>query len=432
MKSSLRIVAVASAVAVAGLLTSCSSGSSKVTLSFVEYYASPTRTPVLKQLINDYVKAHPNISINLVSPPTDQAESKYQQLFQSGKGIDVMEVPGGNSGPWVKNGWLDDLSKDVSSWPGWSEETDAAKEAAQTVGDGKTYMIPYGFISVILFYRKDLIQAAGFSGPPKTWGDLVEQAVAIQNPTANQYGFSFRGASTAIGQLTAVVEAYNGDQVDPTSGGLKLKNGKSIFSTPEALVAMNDYYTLFKKGSPPSSIAWGYPENVQGFTSGQTAFLFQTTEVIDIVQKATTLKQDSWATAPIPVGPGGIGWRGLGSIGWGIAKSTQHRAEAVAFAEYLGSGQPALTWAKTMASIPPLKSAENDPFFSQPAWKPYLTMNSDINTYRLLSNSPAVTWNAEWAKLSDADIQNWLTGKVSSADTLKKWDEYLVTHFSQS
>ncbi|MDW6065059.1 ABC transporter substrate-binding protein [Streptomyces sp. FXJ1.4098] len=83
-------------------MTGCTSGVSdgSVHLKMVESLTNPSRTAVLKKLIADFEKKNPKIKVDLISPPTDQADQKIQQMLQSGSGVDALEVRDITAGPW--------------------------------------------------------------------------------------------------------------------------------------------------------------------------------------------------------------------------------------------------------------------------------------------------------------------------------------------
>ena len=307
-------------------LAACGNGSGaqavdgQVTLKMVESLTNPTRTETLKTLIASFEKANPKIKVDLISPPTEQADQKIQQMLQSGKGVDVVEARDITVGSFGANGWLYDMSADLKDWNGWSDLTDNAVKYSKQ--DGKTYYIPYGFYGLSLFYRTDMVKDAGFSAAPSSWPELLEQATAINKPKENKFGYAFRGGANANSNAVAIIEAYVADQID-TANAFKLTSGKTIFSAPEAQQAMDTYIDLFKKGSPPSSVAWGYPEMVQGFSNGSTAFLLQDPEVIATVSESKSLKADQWGVAPLLVGPSGKAIQPVASAGWGIAASSK-------------------------------------------------------------------------------------------------------------
>ncbi|MCX4513795.1 sugar ABC transporter substrate-binding protein [Streptomyces sp. NBC_01619] len=419
------------AVAALGLaltmtLTGCSAmgGSSDgtVTLQMVESLTNPARTEVLKQLIADFEKQNPKIKVNLVSPPTGQADQKIQQMLQSGSGVDTLEVRDITVGPWSNNGWLHDMSTDLKGWQGWQGLTDNATKAAKDP-EGRTYFMPYGFYGLSLFYRTDLTGQAGYDKPPGTWEDLLEQASAIQDKGKRRYGYAFRGGPNANSNVTAVIEAYVADRIDPANG-YKLSDGRTIFSAPEAREALKTYFDLFKKGSPPSSIAWGYPEMVEGFSNGSTAFLLQDPEVIATVRESKAIKEDQWTTAPLPAGPGGKAVQPLATAGWGVAKGSKHKAQAVKLVEFLSEGEASTTFAKKNSLVPILKQAGEDSFYKTGPWASYVTMNQNPDTYLTVTQPRGVPWFTEWTQKADADVQKVLLGKMTQEQLLTDWDAY--------
>ena len=201
---------VAAAVALSGCSALTGGDSGKVTLNMVESLTNPTRTDLLKELIGDFEQRHPNIDVNLVSPPTQQADQKLQQMLSSGSGVDVLEVRDITVGPFSTNGWLHDMTADLASWGGWQAMTENAVSAAKDA-QGKTYLVPYGFYGLSLFYRKDLVSQAGFAAPPASWAELLQQASAIHDPAQRRYGYAFRGGANANSNVTAAISAYVAD-----------------------------------------------------------------------------------------------------------------------------------------------------------------------------------------------------------------------------
>lgn len=420
-----RLIAAGAAISMFIPLAACGSDSADdgtTKLTMVESLTTPVRTKILKKLIKEFEADNPDITVDLVSPPTDSADRTIQQMLQSGEGIDVLEVRDITVGGFSKNGWLDDLTSDVEQWDGWDKLTDNAKKSAQ--GDsGKIWYLPYGFYGLSLFYRTDLIKQAGFNDPPKSWDDLLEQASAIQNADKKQYGYAFRGGSNSDSNAVAIIEAYVADNLD-TSNAFKLKNGKTIFSAPEAKDAMETYLKIFKKASPPSSVSWGYPEMVEGFSNGSTAFLLQDPEVISTLAKSTSITEDQWDTAPLLTGPTGKAVQPIAAAGWGIAKSSQHQKAALKLVEYLASEKPATTFASENSLVPIVKSAIDSSQYTTGKWKSYATMTNNPDTYINVTQPRSVSWWTDWIQKSDSDLQQWLLGKLSTDDLLSGWDQY--------
>ncbi|MCW2805496.1 MAG: extracellular solute-binding protein family 1 [Propionibacteriaceae bacterium] len=428
MKRRQFILAAASLTA-ATTLPGCSSGSSSsggggdVTLQMVESLTNPTRSEVLKKLLAEFESANPGIKVQLVSPPTEQADQKIQQMLQAGSGADVLEVRDLTVGPFSNNGWLYDMTADVEKWDGFANLTPQAQKYSKHT-DGKTYFIPYGFYGLSLFYRTDLIKEAGFSAPPTNWDELLTQASKIQDPSKNRYGYAFRGGKNGNGNVVACIEAYVGDTID-RENAFKTKDGKSIFVAPEAQQAVDTYFQLFTKASPPSSVAWGYPEMVEGFNNGSTAFLLQDPEVIATINASKSITKDQWNTAPLLTGPSGKASQPVATAGWGVAKSSKNTEAAVKLVEFL-SGDASTTFAKENSLVPILKTAGADEFYKTGPWASYVTMTEQPDTYLTVVQPRGVAWWTEWSTKADNDVQQVLINKMSTAELLKSWDEFWV------
>nr|WP_239528448.1 sugar ABC transporter substrate-binding protein [Microbacterium esteraromaticum] len=414
-------------LALTGCSPSAGSADGKVTLQMVESLTNPARTELIRGLLDDFEKQNPDITVKLVSPPTEQADQKIQQMLQSGKGVDVLEVRDITVGPFSNNGWLRDLSGDVKKWDGWDALTENA-QSASVAEDGKSYFLPYGFYGLSLFYRKDLVEQAGFDGPPSSWKELLEQASAIQDPSKNIYGYAFRGGQNANSNVVAAIEAYTIDDLDVDDAFL-LKNGDTMFSAPEAQDAVDDYFDLFKKASPPSAVSWGYPEMVAGFTNGSTAFLLQDPEVIATVQDSS-LKPEQWDTAPLLTGPSGKAAQPLAVAGWGVAEKSANSEAAVKLVEFLASEEPATEFAQANSLVPIVTSAADDEFYKTGPWTSYVTMTENPDTYINVRQPRGVSWWTEWIQKSDQDVQKVLLGNMTTEELLTSWDEFWTEKYA--
>jgi multiple sugar transport system substrate-binding protein len=398
-----------------------------VRLQMVESLTNPARTEVIRELLDEFEGENPGITVDLVSPPTDQADQKLQQMLQSGRGVDVLEVRDSTVGAFSNNGWLYDLSDDVTGWAGWDDLTENAR--AVTAPDGARYFVPYGFYGLSLFYRTDLVEDAGFDGPPASWEELLEQASAIQDPSQNTYGYAFRGGQNGFSNVVAAVEAYTIDDLDVKNAYL-LEDGSTIFSAPAAQDAVDTYFSLFEQASPPSAVSWGYPEMVEGFTNGSTAFLLQDPEVIATVAQSTTVTKDQWSTAPLLTGPTGKAAQPLATAGWGVAEAGEHKAEAVKLVEFLSGEEPATRFAQENSLVPIIDGAGEDPFYSEGPWTSYVTMTEDPDTYVNVVQPRGESWWTEWEQKADQDVQAVLLGDMTTSELLGEWDTFWTEKYA--
>ncbi len=57
----------------------------KVTLNLVQVFTSPQRTHILQSIINEFEALHPNVHINLISPP-------YESIFENLLIVDTSDL----------------------------------------------------------------------------------------------------------------------------------------------------------------------------------------------------------------------------------------------------------------------------------------------------------------------------------------------------
>ncbi|WP_440068532.1 ABC transporter substrate-binding protein [Streptosporangium sp. OZ121] len=389
-----------------------------VRLRMIESLTSPDRTKLLRSLITDFERQNPGVKVELISPPLESADQKITQVLQTKKGVDVLEVRDHTAKSFSNNGWLAELP--TQGWPGWGELTELAQKKAVEVG-GKPYLIPYGFYEKVLFYRSDWLREAGVAQPPATWQEVHDTAKRLTDKGKRRYGYSFRGGKGGFDYAVLIVSAFNGDKVDPEKSFF-LKDGKTIWSTPEAAQAMDLFVRLFKEASPADSVSWSFPEMVQGFTSNVTGMLIQDPEVIKTIQESGVPK-DGWSAAPIPKGPGGYALQPVGYAGWGVTSFSTYRNEATKLVQFLSESAQSIKFAKGNSLIPIAKAAEQDPEFSQGAWKAYLDAQQDDKQVITIRPVDYPGWS-EWQQAADKDIQSLLTGGKTAADVLAAWDAF--------
>lgn len=434
MKGTNRWLALSAVAALAaGVVSGCSGsgdsggdGKGTVKLKMIESLTSPARTEVIKKMIASFEEANPNIKVELISPPLESADNKISTMLNSKESLDVLEVRDVTVKQFVTNKWIADLTKYTDAWSGY-KDLNANTLAMANYIENKPYYIPYGLYQKMLFYRKDWFDEKGLT-PPKTWDDLLNAAKTLTDSANNRFGYSFRGGSGADGYIVDLLRDFNGANVN-TDDAMFLKNGATIFSTPEAKQGLTLYTNLYKDGSPKDSINWAFAEQVQGFVSGATGMLIQDPDTIDPVKQK--LGEGTWATAPMPVGPTGISHYKVGAAGWGMTSYSKHPEEAWKLIEFLSSPEQNAIFTKTAGVIPIHNSASVDNYFKEGAYKPYIDMSNDPEHFVPYKPETDYKGFGEWRKIVQQDAQAVLLGQLSIDDALKKWDAYWTNEKQQ-
>ena len=181
-----KVVAILSVVAlVAGLMatmTACGGGGSSSgggsddkTLTFWTHNDEDSWNESYQGIVDAYMEAHPDVTINIEAFPYDEYESKVQTALMSKEGgADIYELWGGWCVDFVPSGALEQLPEDV--------EKEVRDECyPNTYGtlenDGKLFGLPleYNIECGGLIVNNNLMKDAG-TQVPKTWDELKEAA----------------------------------------------------------------------------------------------------------------------------------------------------------------------------------------------------------------------------------------------------------------
>jgi len=137
------------------------------------------------------------IPVTLIRQSTDSAQRK-QGILLALRGRqsepDVMLLDVGWIGQIAASGWLEPLEPyQIDSTPFFKSVIDLADTY-----EGKLIGLPLYIDGGLLYYRKDLLEKYGFSGPPETWAELRSMCEKVmpgeraENP--NFWGYVWQGA----------------------------------------------------------------------------------------------------------------------------------------------------------------------------------------------------------------------------------------------
>jgi len=137
------------------------------------------------------------------------------------------------------------------------------------VFDGKWYAIPYHFIGIGSFLRKDWMQEKGIA--PKdvyTWTELRDLCLAISDPTKRRFGWGM--TMNRSGDGNGIIEAL----INSYGGAIASNDGRKVtFNSPETVQAvtfLGDIYTNAKYAPmlPPGVASWTDTSNNENWLAG--------------------------------------------------------------------------------------------------------------------------------------------------------------------
>jgi multiple sugar transport system substrate-binding protein len=159
------------------------------TITYFTFSAAPDHLADLDQMVAAFEAANPGITVKVETAPFDQYFTKLQTLVAGGTAPDVFELNYENFVSYASKGVLMDLTEMAEASPETVDRYYPLAYKAFSL-DGKQYGLPESFSNVVLFYNKELFDAAGveYPAPEWTWAEELAAAEKLTNAEAGVWG----------------------------------------------------------------------------------------------------------------------------------------------------------------------------------------------------------------------------------------------------
>ncbi len=229
------IIAAVGAVAALTLVAGCSSGTADpgptggtttadepVTISYTNFVANGGNEENLATIVDAFETENPNITVEVTTLPYGDYFTALQTDLVAGTQADVFDIEAANYRAYVESGVAAPIAvADAGAYK------PSLLDAYQT--DGVQYALPSSFSTVVLFFNKDLFDAAGIDYPTAewTWADETAASNAIANKSEDIWGdyqpFTYNEYYKAVAQAGGSFLSEDGTKVN--------------FDTPEGIEA---------------------------------------------------------------------------------------------------------------------------------------------------------------------------------------------------
>ena len=227
--------------------------------------------------------------------------------------------------------------------------------------DGKLVAMPWYTDAGMLFYRKDLLEAAG-KQPPQTWAELSATAQEIQDKARAEgndrmWGFVYQGKAYEGLTCNALewVDSYGGGQIVDAEGAITIDN-------PKAAEALTWAASTVGKITPEGVLNYSEEEARGVFQSGNAVFMRNWPYAWALGQAEDSAVKDKIGVAALPAGgPDGKKTGTLG--GWQLAVSaySPHPDLAADLVRYLTSKEEQKRRAIEGSYNPTIEALYKDP-----------------------------------------------------------------------
>ena len=394
-------------------------GGGLVTITF-SAWGAPEELAVWNQIVADFEAANTNIKVNVEVSDWGAYWDKLKTQLAASTPPDIFAMDAPLFLDYQSRGVLLNLQPYIDQNPDMLKDVYPQTLSAYQTSDGY-YGLPRDFQTIVLFYNKDMFDAAGLAYPTAdwTWEDLRTAAKQLTKDTSgdgkiDQYGFVFDQWDMEPGWSEAIW-AYGGDIVNAD-------HTKTLIGDPAARQAWQLLYDMvFVDKSVPDA-------NTIGQYGGD---LFQ-------AKVAAMMPMGHWAVpgyntggfkydvAPMPKGPAGQA-TSVNSAGFVVAKATKHPQEAFDFIKFVLSQSGQTRLAELGFACPVLKTVAESPIFLQQSGS---TLNQQVflDSLAFAHMKPVFKGYDEWASVvgdgmgavwrGEADLNTTLNDIVAQADAV--------------
>jgi multiple sugar transport system substrate-binding protein len=371
----------------------------------------------LQSALDKWNKDHPNEQARLVELP-ESADQQRQQMIQNAQtksdAYTILNVDVVWTAEFAANGWIEELPTDQFA-------LDKMLKGPVETGKyfNKLYAAPYLTDGGMLYYRKDLLDAAGVTEAPKTWNDLKAACDKVKANNAD------------IGCYAGQFEKYEGltvnfsEAIDSAGGTVVNDQGKPTVDTPEAKQGLDFLVEGFKSGTiPRAAITYKEEEGRRAFQDGKLVFHrqwpYQYTKAN--AKDGSSKVAGKFAVAPLP-GLSGPGKSSLGGHNLAISKFAKNKGSALEFIKFLTSEAEEKLHLQKTSEAPVYAALYDDPELVKQF--PYLpTLKASVDG--AVPRPRAVKYGDATSAIQE-EAYAALTGKKTSEQALKDLQAKLGT-----
>ncbi|HJQ83539.1 MAG TPA: extracellular solute-binding protein, partial [Candidatus Binatia bacterium] len=281
----------AAAVVVAGVLGCRPAPPAGVTQ--VELWAMGREGEVVTALVPGFERRHPELRVRVQQIPWSAAHEKLLTAWVGGAMPDVFQV--GNT--WLPElvvlGAVAPLDARIAASPAVVRDDYFPGILDTNVIDGVAWGVPWYVDTRVLFYRTDLLAAAGVAAPPRTWSDwqdAMTRVAARAGPDGRAILFPLREW-----QVPVILGLQAGSRL--------LRDGDRFgdFAAPAFRRAFALYVDLFRRGLAPIAGDTAVTNLYQDFARGWFAFYVTGPwNLGEFDRRLPPELHDRWTTAPLP------------------------------------------------------------------------------------------------------------------------------------
>jgi multiple sugar transport system substrate-binding protein len=365
----------------------------------------------MQKLVDEWNGKHADEKVEITELPEaadEQRNLMVQNAQAKSKEFTVLNLDVVWTAEFAANQWIEQLPEDQF-------ELDKFLEPAVNTAKYRDnlYAVPVYSDGGLLYYRKDLLTAAGVTDAPKTWDEMKEDCAKVQALPGN----------SGLGCYAGQFDKYEGltcnfsEAVQSAGGSILDKSGKPTVNTQEAKDGLNFLVNGVKdKEIPAAAVTYKEEDGRRAFQDGQLIFHRNWPYVYAKAGATDGSSQivGKFDIAPLP-GKDGPGVSTLGGHNFAISKFAENKATALDFIKFFTSEEAERSNLLATSQAPTRTDLYDDADLLKQF--PYLaTLKESILT--AVPRPQAVQYNDVTAAMQEA-AYGAMNGEKSTDDALK-------------
>ena len=320
----------------------------------IEFWALGREGEVVVELVREFERQNPDIAVDVQQMPWTAAHEKLLTAIVGESTPDVAQI--GNS--WIPEFHAINAIAELDGFVSTSHAVDQRDYFAgiwATNGvEQKLYGIPWYVDTRVMFYRTDLLAAAGYTRAPRTWAEWMDACAKLK---ANGSQWSILLPTNEWAQPVALAL-----QLDATL--LRDRGTFGAFSSPQFVRALDFYFEFFRRGYSPVLSSSQVANLFQQFAEGDfPMYISGPWQVGEFKRRLPPEFQSRWLTAPLPA-PDGKQYPGASLAGGGslvIFSDSDKKEASWKLVEFLSAPAQQVRFFELSGNLPARRSAWSDP-----------------------------------------------------------------------
>ncbi|ANY09078.1 ABC transporter substrate-binding protein [Pseudonocardia sp. HH130630-07] len=404
-----RTICSAAVMAIALVVTSCSTGGSggaadgPVTgpITLQTWALTPTYTEYLNGVIAEFEAAHPGTDVTLLDQPGEGYPVKLLSQASSGSLPDVVNLDPELALPLAKRDLLQPLDEEALT----GTYVGGAVDAFRFRGTDGVFAYPWYLNTDINYWNRDMFQRCGLNAdaPPSTTDELFTQAARMAEACPDTYLMSRKPTITDFSRAGVEILDPAGEQY--------------VFAdAPEAVALVERYAAAYRDGlMPPSVLNSDYLGNSELFTQSKVAWTTGGASALADIERDNPSLKGRIAVSPALDTPP------LYVQGLAVSANSANPATAQEFARFMTDAQNQEAFAREVNIFPSTLSSSGNPYFSTEdgsvGSKARVLANTALGSARVLDPPEA---NLAMRTFLDQQVAQAMRGDKPAGDALRE------------